>query len=135
MLKLAFIYFIGVFIAAFALGTLRVLVIIPMVGEIPAVLLEIPIVLVISWTYFKYLITRKKLILGWNDLFLLGVYAFTYLMITEYVISIYLFQRTPTDYFDSLQTTHGLIGLLGQVGFALVPLLQSYLSTNRLNQK
>lgn len=42
-------YFTLVFAAGFALGTARVLVLLPGVGETTAVLLELPLILTVSW--------------------------------------------------------------------------------------
>jgi hypothetical protein len=42
-------YTAGVFVVAFALGTIRVMFVAPRVGNLLAVLLEAPIVLAVSW--------------------------------------------------------------------------------------
>ena len=51
-------YFGIVFATGFALGTLRVLAVTPRLGENAAVLLELPIILTLSWVACRWLISR-----------------------------------------------------------------------------
>lgn len=124
LIKLAFKYFSGVFFVAFVLGALRVIFVIPKIGAVAAVLIEIPIILIVSWLYFRYLLSKENTFYSHVDLFFVGFFSFLFLMITEYIFSIYFFHITAVQYFESMLTIHGLIGLLGQAAFASVPLWQ-----------
>ncbi len=48
-IKAGLFYFVIVFAAGFVLGALRVIVLLPLTGELAAVALELPIILTISW--------------------------------------------------------------------------------------
>ena len=48
-LKAGIFYFATVFAVGFALGTIRVLTIVPRVGEMVAIVIEVPFILAISW--------------------------------------------------------------------------------------
>ena len=48
-LKAGTAYFLVVFTFAFAMGVLRVLVLVPRMGEVAAVLIEVPLVVAVSW--------------------------------------------------------------------------------------
>ena len=54
-------YFAVVFAAGFVLGTLRVLVVAPHLGEIAAVVAELPIMLAVSWIICGWLLGRVAL--------------------------------------------------------------------------
>jgi hypothetical protein len=56
--KAGLAYFVVAFGFGFLLGTFRMLVIVPAVGEISAVMLEMPIMLAISWFSSRWLIGR-----------------------------------------------------------------------------
>ena len=49
LLRAAIVYWAMVFALGFVLGTIRVIWVIPLVGLMPATLLELPIILAASW--------------------------------------------------------------------------------------
>ena len=51
-------YAVSVFVVGFALGTLRVLVVAPRLGDTVAVTLEAPVMLLASWEFSRRLIKR-----------------------------------------------------------------------------
>ena len=57
----ALLYVATVFAAAFILGTLRVLVLAPRLGELAAVTLEVPVVLGLSWIVAGWVLRRWPL--------------------------------------------------------------------------
>jgi hypothetical protein len=58
VLKAGAVYFTIVFAVGFLLGTVRVLVLVPRVGETAAVMIELPIILAASWITCRWLIAR-----------------------------------------------------------------------------
>ena len=58
---MGFRYFAGVFSAAFLLGVVRTLWLAPAIGAAPAVLVETPIVLAISWWWCRRLLAHQPL--------------------------------------------------------------------------
>ena len=120
----AAIYFGMVFAAAFALGALRVTVVVPRVGALVAVLIEVPIVLGISWIACRHVVRWFEVPSEWRPRLAMGILAFMLLMIAEPAIAIFGFGRSLAQYLGEFQSTAGLIGLLGQIAFALIPVGQ-----------
>ncbi len=119
----ALIYVATVFAAAFALGTFRVLVLAPRLGELAAVTLEVPVVLGLSWLVAGRVLRRWPLPLPGQRLAMGGL-AFALLMLVETVLGITLFGRSLPGILAAMTTLPGLVGLAGQIGFALVPALR-----------
>jgi hypothetical protein len=122
--KAATIYFACVFCIGFVLGTFRVLVLNPLVGEFNATALEIPIMLTVSWFVCRRVMRRFAIPRTMSSGVAVGGLAFALLMIAELGLSVLLFDRTLTQYFDALQSDAGMLGFAAQIAFALFPLLQ-----------
>ena len=112
-------YFAGVFAVGFALGTIRTLWLVPRVGELVAVTIEMPIILVASWWWCGRLLARQPL--GLAGRAVMGGSAFAWLMLAELALGQAL-GRTPTQLFAAMMTAAGLLGLAGQLGFAAMPM-------------
>ena len=124
VLRPAAVYFGIVFAAGFALGTLRTLVLAPRFGALWAVLLELPVMLVISWWACGRVVTRFEVPPRFGSRAAMGAIAFAFLMLAELALSVSLFGRSTSEYAADLMTPHGLVGLGGQVAFALIPLVR-----------
>ena len=59
ILRAAAAYWAAVFALGFALGTIRVLWVIPLVGLMPATLIELPLILTGSWLAAGWLVRRS----------------------------------------------------------------------------
>jgi hypothetical protein len=127
-------YFGLVFAAGFALGTIRVLVTAPALGEIVALLLELPIMLVVSWLACSFCLRRFGLRGLVGSAQAMGMIAFAMLIVAEVVLGLTLFGRSLAQQFATYGTPAGLLGLGGQVAFGLMPLLQSTLCDRRLRR-
>ena len=103
----ALVYVATVFAAAFVLGALRVMLVVPRLGELAAVTLEVPVVLGLSWLA-------------------MGGMAFALLMLAETLLGITLFGRSLASILATMATLPGLVGLAGQIGFGLVPALRGH---------
>ena len=119
----ALVYVATVFAAAFVLGALRVLVVAPRLGELAAVALEVPVVLGLSWLVAGRVLRRWPLPRQGQRLAMGGL-AFALLMLAETVLGLTLFGRTTAGILAAMDTLPGLVGLAGQIGFALVPALR-----------
>lgn len=109
-----------VFALGFVLGTLRVLWVIPRVGLIPATLLELPIILAASWFAARWIL-RRFAIKSQREALTLGMLAFVLLMAAECALAAALVGQTPVQWLADLARPHALLGLAGQVAFALMP--------------
>ena len=121
-IRAGFLYFVIVFAAGFVLGTFRVIVLVPLTGELAAVALELPITLVISWLVCRRLVVRFSVPALASHRSAMGAMAFCILMLAELGLSVLVFNRSGAEYLGHLQTAPGLLGLAGQIAFAFIPL-------------
>lgn len=120
-------YFALVFAIGFALGTIRVLVVIPRFGDTNAVLIELPVMLVLSWMACAWLVHRFAVPPRTAERLAMGALAFALLMVGELAVSVFGFGQTVTEHLATYRTLGAQLGLAAQVGFALFPLIQRWL--------
>ena len=123
----ALVYFAVMLAAGFVLGTLRVLILVPHLGELAAVTLEVPVMLALSWLAAGWVLRRWP-VTGTGLRLAMGAIAFLMLMVAEAVLTVLLFGRPLASMPDAILTLPGLVGLAGQIGFALVPALRGQTS-------
>jgi hypothetical protein len=129
-LRAGVVYFSVVFSAAFILGVLRVSLVVPRIGALRAVALELPILLAISWIVCGWVLRRFAPAGEPGARAAIGLTAFVLLMLAEVTLAIAT-GGTLTSFLASLATPEGALGLSGQGIFALMPLLRGK-KTNRL---
>jgi hypothetical protein len=117
-----------VFMFAFAIGALRVLVIAPRVGALVAVILEGPVVLAFSWMVSRWCCRRFRPGRDDRSRLLMGLVAFALLMLTEFGTSILAFGESVDRYMARNASAPGLVGFAMQVGFAVIPWIQHRLA-------
>lgn len=117
-------YFAAVFVAGFLLGTIRVLVLTPHIDEVAAVLLELPLMLAFSWYASQWIAARFGDLDTLASRLAMGGSAFGLLMLGEAGVSILGFGRTPAEHVMNYATASAIIGLAGQIAFALFPAIQ-----------
>jgi len=118
-------YFLILFSAGFMLGALRVLVIAPRLGDVLAVLLELPLMLAASWLVCLSLIRRMAVAADLVSRLLMGLTGFVLLMLAEIALGLFGFGRSLGMQLAALSQPAGLIGLAGQIAFGAIPLLQA----------
>lgn len=118
--QLGLLYFAAVFALAFLLGVGRTLYLAPAVGPTAAVLMETPVVLGLSIFIAAHLLKGPRLGLG--QLALMGAVALGLTLVSEAGLAGLLRGQSLDQWAASLITPLGLLGLSGQVAFALVPL-------------
>ena len=126
-LTAGFVYFALAFAAGFVLGTLRVLIVVPRFGDTTAVLLELPIMLALSWAACSVLVRKFDVPTGALARFAMGGLAFALLMAAELAISTLGFGRTLIEHLAVYRAIGAQLGLAAQCAFALLPWLQSRL--------
>ena len=124
-LRAGVLYFMIVFAVGFALGTVRVLLIVPRFGETNAVLLELPVMLALSWIACAWLVRRFAVPPGVAERLAMGGVAFALLMLGELGVSVFGFGRTVAEHLANYRTMSIRLGLAAQVGFALFPLIHA----------
>jgi hypothetical protein len=113
-------YWALIFVLGFVLGTVRVLWLAPLVGALPATALELPVMLAASWWAAGWLVRRFGIAEGAEAL-AMGVMAFALLMLAECWLAVALSGQTPAQWIAGFGEPHALLGLAGQVMFALMP--------------
>lgn len=104
-----------------ALGLIRVTLLIPLLGALPAVLIEVPIILVAMGGRAAVIIRRSKLH-GLIRRAEMGATGFAVLMICEILLGLTLGTSLP-EWLATLTTPAGSVGLAGQILFAIMPLI------------
>lgn len=121
-LRLGLAYFAAVFAAGFVLGALRVLAVAPRLGETGAVVLELPVMLAVSWLVCGRLLRGRRLSAG--QALAMGGVAFACLMLAEAGLSVLAFGRSLATHIALYAELPHRIGLAGQAAFAALPLLR-----------
>ena len=119
------IYTLGVFLFAFAVGTIRVTLIAPRLGALWAVIIEAPIVLAVSWQVSRWCTRRFNVSRDARARMLMGAAAFSVLMLLEIGFSVLIFGETVNQYVRKFTSAPGFVGLSIQCCFAMFPWVQS----------
>lgn len=116
-------YLVAVFAAGFVLGVLRTLVLVPLLGALGAVLVELPVILTIAWLVCTRILWRWPLsppaAAG------MGAIAFSLLMLVEAFLSNLLAGRSLTEHLALYAQLSHQVGLAGQLVFAVFPWIQA----------
>jgi len=144
LLSLCIRYSLTVFAAGFVLGFLRVVILIGKfhTNEAIAIVLEIPIMLTISWFVAIKLLRdakrktiivchenvckRQLLQISFHDTLQMGLISFVFLQAFEYMLAMcFNNDNLSMMRFITLQLRYPAnIGMWGQIGFALIPAIQ-----------
>ncbi len=119
-------YFAIVFSFGFILGTVRVLAVIPRIGEFAATLLELPLILTASWFVSGWLIRRMHIAPDTASRLLMGMVAFGITMLAEPLLGL-SFGQSLTEQWEALLRPAGLAGLAGQALFGLMPWIRLHI--------
>ncbi|WP_421791280.1 hypothetical protein [Hyphobacterium sp.] len=121
-IRLGCVYALAVFGVGFVLGALRTLLIAPRTGDLAAVLIELPVILGVSWLVFG-LLARSETPLSVAARTHTGLIAFLVLMALEIGLSAFIADGGVRGFFGSWRTLPFAIGMAGQAAFALIPLV------------
>jgi hypothetical protein len=116
-------YAIIVFVIGFILGTIRVLLLAPRLGETTAVIIEAPIMLAASWFVCHWCVDRLDVRRTASTRSLMGSVAFVVLMAAEVGLGA-AFGRLLADQLAAYKSPPGAIGLTAQLIFAVFPFIQ-----------
>jgi len=124
-------YFLVVFLAGFTAGTIRVLFAAPNLGETAAVLLELPLMLIVSWLACLWSVRRFAIPAGIGPRASMGAIAFALLMLGELAVARLIFHWPWSGFVAHYGTFDGLIGLVAQLQFAAFPALEPVVARSR----
>ncbi len=122
--KAAVIYCLLIFAVGFAFGVLRYAFMSDLLGQRVAVLVEVPIMVLISWVVCGWALVRFVVPTDWAARAWMGALAFALMLAAEAGLSMTLIGRTFAQHVAHMLTDAGRIGLVGQVLFGLMPLLR-----------
>jgi len=111
--------------AGFALSTLRVVFVAPLLGAATALVLELVIILIVSWSVARWCATTFRVPKGLDARLAMAAVAFTVVVGVDWVVAVFAFQETTTRFLESYMTVAGLIGLCAQIAFACFPIFQA----------
>ena len=115
------LYFAIVFALAFAMGIFRTLIVAPRIGRTAAVLIEVPLILVASWFVARRLLRDRAFSLSQRAA--MGLIAFGLTLISEAALSSIMRGQGVLEWAATVATPLGLVGLTGQLGFGLMPIV------------
>jgi hypothetical protein len=123
ILKAGALYFALVFCAGFALGTVRVLWMVPRFGARTAELMEAPVMLAVTIVAAGWVVRRLALPSLWTARLGMGCIALALLLAAEFTLVLGIRGIPLGEYFASLDPVSGSVyyALLGV--FAIMPLL------------
>lgn len=115
------VYFLLLFTLGFALGTIRVLFIVPQIGQFLAVMAEVPVMLTAAFFICRWAVQRwhvpPKTAIRWG----MVMWFLALLIAFETLLGITVFGRTVGEQWAAFGTPPGLAGLLAQFVAALLP--------------
>ena len=119
----ALAYFLIVFGAGFLLGTIRVLLILPVLGERVAELLEMPFMLIFIVLAARWI--DRRFLMGVDDRgrIRVGVLATGLVLSAEFIVGIALRGMTPRDMLFARDPVSGAAYYLSLLLFAVMPWL------------
>lgn len=123
-LKAGAAYAAVTFAIKFLMGTIRVLGVAPLIGKTSAIVVELPIMLVASWAVCGRIVHTLSIRPVAYVRAAMGTAAFVLVMLAELCLSVIAFGRSASEHWATYGTPNGLLGLGGQIAFALVPLIR-----------
>lgn len=119
----AFFYTSGVFAVGFVLGAFRVIFLAPRVGEMPAVAIELPLMLIASYFIAKAVLHHWHVPRHVVPRLSMGALAFAILMVFEVTLSLTLFGNSLEQHLARYGRPVAWLGIAGQLVFAAMPVL------------
>jgi hypothetical protein len=122
IIKAGIIYSILVFLVGSLLGTIRELYLVPRFGPDLAVLIELPVILAISWNACGIVLRHVPVPAAVGPRLVMGIVALGLLLLAEMALATIGFGQTMTTVVAQYATAPGAVGLAGQVLFGLIPI-------------
>jgi len=122
-LKAGLLYFVVVFGAGFALGSIRILWVVPRVGMRMAELLEAPIMFVVMLVAAQWLVRRLGLAPTISKRLGMGAIGLGLMLVAEFTLVVCLRGLSIREYFASRDLVAGSVYYALLAVFAVMPLL------------
>jgi hypothetical protein len=122
-IKAGLCYFALTFGAGFVLGPLRILVLVPRVGARVAELVELPVMILVTWLAARWTVRRFRVPSSNRMRLFMGALALTLLLATEFSLVLPLRGLTLEQYFATRDPVSGVAYYAALVLLALMPLV------------
>lgn len=109
-----------VFAAGFALGTIREILIRPVLGPDWSRIAELPVMIAITWFAARRVVVRFGVDEPWLAI---GMAAFVFLMLAEMLLGWAAFRLSPLRFLASFATPAGFLSGLAQASLIVFPML------------
>jgi hypothetical protein len=123
VLKASLLYFALVFGAGFVLGPIRILWLVPRVGTRTAELMEMPIMLAVTFLAARWTVRRLDVPPTTSSRLGMGCLALGLMLMAEFTLVLTLRGLTIREYFASRDAVSGTAYYLSLLLFAVMPLL------------
>jgi hypothetical protein len=117
------VYFLALFAVGFVLGTIRVTVVAPRLGELAATWMEVPLMLMAGFFTCRWAIQHWQVSRTMAMRWAMVLCFLTLLLLFETLLGSLLFGRTVAQQWTTLATPAGMLGLCAQLVAALLPVL------------
>ena len=124
MIRASFLYFALVMGAGFLLGSVRVLFVVPHLGERWAELAEMPIMAMVIFVAAGYILRRYPEVQTRGRALVVGFTALALSVSAELVLAVVLQSQSLAEYLASRDKLSGSVYLVLLVAFALMPRLR-----------
>lgn len=119
-------YFAIVFLVGFALGTIRVLWLVPRLGERYSELIETPFMIVASYASARFVLNRSTGTVSGRNALAMGFIALVLLLIFELTFALALRGFSLADYLANRDPVSGPVYLVSLLLFALMPMFVAH---------
>ena len=123
LLKASLLYFALVFGTGFILGPIRILWLIPQVGERSAELMELPLMIAVSYLAARWIVRLFSLPSIRSIRIRVGLLALTLVLISEISLGLWIRGISLSEYFNSRDPVSGTAYYLVLALFAAMPML------------
>jgi len=124
-------YFAVVFAVGFIFGAARIVLLVPVLGEVSATAAELPFMLILSWVVCAWLRQRFSVGVTWGANIGMGVMALALLLVAETLIGVSLLGRALAEHVLAYAAPGPALGLGAQLVFASFPAAQAYLEREK----
>lgn len=122
ILKSGITYFLLVFAAGFLFGVLRTLLVVPLLGEIYAELVEIPFMVLLIYLFAKLIVEKFNVPYFFKQRLGMGVLALLFLLISEALLVNVFGDITLQEYIQKKNNISGLAYGFSLLLFMIFPL-------------
>ncbi|GAB1262581.1 hypothetical protein NBRC116495_32880 [Aurantivibrio plasticivorans] len=117
------LYFCIVFLVGFAFGTLRILILVPSVGEQTAELIELPFMIAVCFWAARYIVYASSTVINRPQALCVGGLALLYLLVFEFSLVLWLRDLSLLEYMQTKYSISGVAYAMSLILYGVFPYL------------